>query len=202
MGFYDSIHSAIIDDTETQMFSDYEGDGDVNEGLQQHFYAKCNYSKVFNKYAQAYTESFKDQFNIPSLNFISLNSPREYNFETDKIECSVSRADIRRIYKDADKTLLALFVEENCTSRSGFWSFYSPDLKTWGYVDNWEYAQLALLLRFYFENHDNYDDHWEYGTMQSYESNGRVTQWLEESCPVIDRLYRIHNYLEARKERD
>lgn len=202
IGFYNSVHNDLIDDCENQLFTDHATGCTNNDGLQSRFYNKCDYSKVFTKYAQAYTESFKDEFNIPSLKFISLNSPREYNFSTDKIECSISRSDIRRIYKDADKALLGAFVEEHCTSRSGFSSFYSPDLKSWGYVDNWEYAQIALLLQFYFENHDNYSDDWEYEAMQGYECNGMITQWLEEACPIITRLYTISDYLESRKERE
>lgn len=201
-GFYDSVHNALIDDCENQLFTDYATGYSNNDGLQSHFYNKCNYSKVFNNYAKAYTESFKGDFDIPSLKFIELDSPREYNFATDKIECSISRDDIRRIYKQADKIKLSEFIELHCTSRSGFWSFYDPDLKTWGAVDNWEYAQLALLLRFYFEHHDNYNEYWEYDTMQEYASNGYIDNWLSAACPIFDRLYKIHDYLESRKERE
>lgn len=200
-GFYDSVHNSIIDDAESRLFTDRDTGTVNNEGLQSHFFNKYNYKKVYRDYSKAYTESFKREFNIPSLELISLNSPREYNFSTDEIECSTSRADIRRIYKEADKIKLADFVTEHCTSRSGFSSFYSPDLKSWGYVDNWEYAQLSLLLQFYFENHDNFHDYWEYETMQDYECNGYITQWLENACPIIDRLYKIHDYLQIRESR-
>ena len=200
-GFYDSVHNSIIDDAENMMFMDRDTGCINNDGLQSRFYMACNYKQVFTNYAKAYTDCFGVQFNIPSLKFISLNSPREYNFATDTVECSISRDDIRRIYKSINNQVLADFVELHCTSRSGFHSFYSPDVKTWGYVDNWEYPQLSLLLLCYFENHTNYDNHWEYETMAEHESNGYITQWLENACPIIDRLYRIHDYLMLRASR-
>lgn len=198
-GFYDSVHNTIIDCAESRLFEDMQGNN--NDGLQTRFCMNCKYTQVFTEYAKAYTSEFKDKFNIPSLKFISLESPRSYNYSTDKIECRISRADIRRIYKEADKAKSANFVTKHCTSRSGYSSFYSPDLKSWGYVDSWEYAQLSLLVQFYFENHDNFDDYWEYNTMQDYESNGYITQWLENACPIIARLYRIHDYLQIRESR-
>lgn len=200
-GFYDSIHNSLIDDAEGQLFSDYDGNGDINQGLLSRFINNVDYKKVFIGYARTYTESFKDDFNIPSLKFISLESPKSYNYSTDKIECSISRADIRRIYKNIDKKVLSDFVTEHCTSRIGFHSFYSPDLKSWGYVDNWEYAQLALLIQCYFENHHNYHDYWKYETMQEYEFNGFISSLLCEACPISARLYLIHDYLESRKSR-
>lgn len=200
-GFYDSVHNSIIDDAENQLFIDHETGADNNDGLQTRFYLACDYKQVFTNYARAYTQSFKDEFNIPSLEFISLNSPREYNFATDSIECSINREDIRAIYKSIDRAVLADFIKLHCTSRSGFSSFYDADVKTWGYVDNWEYAQLSLLLQCYFENHTNYSEYWEYETMAEHESNGYITQWLEDACPIIDRLYRIHDYLMLRASR-
>lgn len=200
-GFYNSVHNSIIDDAENQLFTDRDTDCTNNNDLQSHFYNKCDYKKLFTDYSKAYAESFRDEFNIPSLKFISLNSPREYNFSTDVIECSINRVDILKIYENADKTRLAAFVTEHCTSRSGFHSFYSPDFKVWDYVDSWDHAQLSLLLQFYFENHDNFNDDWEYETMQDYESNGYITQWLENACPIIGKLYKIHDYLQAREAR-
>lgn len=199
-GFYESAHSMLLDDAENYLFTDSDSENQ-NEGLINRFQCACNYNQVFTEYAKGYTKAFKDDFNIPSLKFINLHSPREYNFSTDKIECSISRADVRRIYKEADKSKLTYFVAQHCTSRSGFCSFYSPDLKDWGYVDNWEHAQLSLLVQFYFENHYNYDNDWEYDTMQRWECNGYVTQLLEQSCPIIDRVYKIHDYLQCRESR-
>lgn len=200
-GFYNSVHGATINDAEDMLFTDHDTGTTTNAGLQLHFYNKCDYKKVFTKYAKSYVESFKDDFNIPSLEFIRMDSPREYNFYTDKIECNISRADIRKIYNNADKVKLSEFIVEHCTSRSGFYSFYIPNLKSWGYVDNWEHAQLSLLVQFYFETHDNFNDDWEYNTMQNYESNGFITDYLENACPIIQRLYKIHDYLQVREER-
>ena len=102
-GFYNSVHSSIIDDAEDILFTDHDTGTINNAGLHLYFYNNCNYKKVFTEYAKAYAKSFKDEFDIPLLRFLSLESPRSYNYSTDKIECSISRADIRKIYKDANK---------------------------------------------------------------------------------------------------
>ena len=197
-GFYNSVHSMLLDNAENYLFTDSDSENQ-NEGLINRFRCACNYKQVFAEYAKAYVDCFSVQFDIPSLKFISLHSPKEYNFTTDTIECSIGREDIHRIYKSIDRVVLADFIELHCTSRSGFSSFYDADVKTWGYVDNWEYAQLSLLLRCYFENHTNYSEDWEWDTMQDYESNGYITQWLENACPIINRLYKIHDYLMIRE---
>lgn len=200
-GFYNSIHNDNIDQAENWLFTD--DDGENNESLQARFSDKCDYWKVYDNYARAYAKQFADDFKIKSLKFVELNSPREYNFSTDQIICSISRADLRAIYKATDRQKLTAHVKESCTSRSGFISFYSPDLKTWGHVDAWEQPQIKLLLEVYCEQETNAADFSDYELycMDGYSGNGYFETWLCDACPISDRLYKIHTYLQTHEAR-
>lgn len=200
-GFYNSIHNANIDDAENQLFTDRDTGTENNEGLQARFSDKCDYWKVYDKYARVYAEHFAEDFKIPSLKFVELDSPREYNYSTDVIVCSISRADLRAVYKSVDKKELADHVRENCTSRSGFMSFYDPDLSTWGYVDKWEMPQIKLLLDVHCAGEvGDFSEHEVY-CMESYSGNGYFDNWLSEACPISNRLFAIHDYLQIREAR-
>lgn len=201
LGFYESIHSANIDDAESRLFADRDTGTINNDGLQAQFSDKCNYSQVFKKYAVAYTEQFAEDFKIKSLKFVELNSPREYNFSTDQIVCSISRADLRAIYKATDRQKLTDHVREQCTSRSGFVSFYDPDLKTWGHVDAWKQPQIKLLLDVYCAGEVGDFSEYELYCMEKYQGNGYFDDWLCEACPISERLFTIHDYLQIREAR-
>jgi hypothetical protein len=198
-GFYNSIHNDNIDQAENQLFTNDNGEN--NDGLQARFNAKCNYSQVFKKYAKAYTEQLSEDFKIKSLKFIELDSPRFYNYSTDVIVCSISRADLRAIYKATDREKLTTHVRGQCTSRGGFISFYAADLKTWGYVDTWEQPQIKLLLDVYCEQFYKDFNEYECYCMDDHSGNGYFENWLCDACPMSDRLYKIHNYIQTREAR-
>lgn len=198
-GFYNSIHNDNIDQAENQLFTNDNGEN--NDGLQTRFNAKCDYWKVYDNYARAYAEQFAEDFKIKSLKFVELNSPKFYNYSTDIIICSISRADLRAIYKATDKQKLADHVKECCTSRSGFISFYNPDLKTWGHVDAWEMPQIKLLLDVYCSAEYRDFSDYELYCMDDYSGNGYFENWLLDACPISDRLFAIHDYLQAREAR-
>lgn len=202
-GFYNSIHNDNIEQAENQLFTDRDTGTESNDGLQARFNAKCDYWKVYDNYARAYAKQFADHFKIKSLKFVELNSPKFYNYSTDVIVCSISRVDLRAIYKATDRQKLTDHVRESCTSRSGFISFYDPDIKTWGQVDNWEMPQIELLLDVYCEQETDAADFNDYElySMDGYRGNGYFENWLCEACPISDRLFAIHDYLQTRDAR-
>ena len=200
-GFYNSIHNDNIEQAENQLFTNDNGEN--NDGLQVRFNAKCDYWKVYDSYARAYAKQFSEDFKINSLKFVELNSPKFYNYSTDIIICSISRADLRAIYKATNREKLTSHVKQECTSRSGFFSYYDPDLKTWGHVDAWEQPQIKLLLDVYCEQETDAADFNDYElySMDSYRGNGYFENWLCHACSISDRLYKIHNYLQTREAR-
>lgn len=83
------------------------------------------------------------------LTFAAMNSPREYNFETDRVFANVPLSVIRKLWAisrdDGHKTLTRVAAERH-TSRSGFCSFYSAAWADWGQVATWDHNQLETLL--------------------------------------------------------
>jgi hypothetical protein len=75
-----------------------------------------------------------------------LDSPREYNFATDRIFALISWADLRAVYKATGWDKLCAMAKERFTSRSGFISFYESDPKQWGKRQDWDHNQTGTLL--------------------------------------------------------
>ena len=120
-GFYHSEHSENIDYRVEQRIMDF------NE-----FEPKCididcdyiDYKKTHTNYCNAYLNKLSEELEI-NLTFIELNSPREYNFTTDKIVCSISNKDFKSLLDAYDTKELFNYIEEHSKSRDGFSSFYS-----------------------------------------------------------------------------
>ena len=108
-GFYHSEHSENIENNIEVYGYDWE---DVD------------YKKTNINYCKAFLNRLGEELQI-DLNFISLDSPREYNYTTDKIFCSISKEDFKTLLDDYDNKELFNYIEEHSKSRSGFTSFYS-----------------------------------------------------------------------------
>lgn len=202
-GFYDSLHDAEIDQATEQMFSDVETGCHRNEGLESALFNKCDFGAVHVSYATDYAGAFADEFKIQGLKFESLKSPKEYNFSTDVIFVQVPASEVARILAATDGKALADLVTEKFSHRSGFVSFYSPDLADWGPVEKWDHNQVGTLLEAYAnqETTDVFDSSAEVALMEKARSNGYIDGWIESATPGIERLYKIHDYLNARMAR-
>ena len=108
-GFYHSEHSENIDSKEEMYGYDWE---DVD------------YKKTHLNYCNSYLNRLSEELEI-DLTFIQLDSPREYNFTTDKIVCIISNKDFNALLDVYDTKELYNYIEEHSKSRDGFSSFYS-----------------------------------------------------------------------------
>mgnify|MGYP001343439304 CR=1 FL=1 len=201
-GFYNSLHDSEIDWTISQMFSDRATGNETNPGLESALFRNCDFRKVHTSYAADYCENFAEEFKLPSLKFESLDSPREYNFTTDRIFANIELSDLREALRRVDKSELANLAREKFTSRSGFMSFYNPDVNTWGDLATWDHNQCGTLLECLANNDcGDFDQYQEYNLMDRTRSNGYFENWIESATPNIQRLYKIHDYLETRAAR-
>jgi hypothetical protein len=108
-GFYESEHSQTIDN---------------NIEIFGYDWQKIDYKKTYVNYCKAYLNKLSEELKI-ELSFISLDSPKYYNFTTDKIFCSVSDEDFKTLLNEYDTKELFNYIEEHSKSRDGFTSFYS-----------------------------------------------------------------------------
>jgi len=109
-GFYHSIHSDILD-----IQIDYF---EINED-------NVNYKETCNSYCNEFINSLNDMLEL-NLKFIKIDSPKFYNFSTDKIEAEINENDFNKL-KDTylNSNEFIDYVNENSKSRSGFISFYN-----------------------------------------------------------------------------
>ena len=142
-GFYESF---ISDDIDYQIGQQIEWDCDIydlNEDEQQVLedsYLSVNRSYFYNQIAEDYTNFYIDALNEKlegfelKAKFNLLTSPREYNFETDRIFIEIEENHavdfIKHIVKNYKKELEKK-IEDRFESRSGFISFYKNSIDLW-----------------------------------------------------------------------
>ena len=125
-GFYDSIHSDIIDSQIEWYGSDDDGYYNWEDDL-------TNYEKTNKNYAEAYIEIIKkylfDNDVKVDMDFIEIDSPAYYNFATDliiiKILSKEHQKKIIKFVKSKFKNELAEYIKDTTTSRDGYMSFYT-----------------------------------------------------------------------------
>ena len=109
-GFYHSIHSDILD----IQIDYFEIDED-----------NVNYKETCNSYCNEFIDSLNDMLEL-NLKFIKIDSPKFYNFRTDKIEAEINENDFNKlkdIYLSSQEFID--YIDMNSKSRSGFISFYN-----------------------------------------------------------------------------
>lgn len=109
-GFYHSIHSELIDDR----IEYFEIDED-----------KVNYKETYNSYCIEFIDSINDMLEL-DLKFIQIDSPKFYNYSTDKIEAEINENDFNKL-KDTylNSNEFIDYVNENSKSYDGFISYYN-----------------------------------------------------------------------------
>lgn len=176
-GFYNTEFSAEIDfieEREAEYFEsdesadnyDFSGKLSASE-FGELMYWHTDYLKYFQYVAREYVDYFnewiKDEYDLDlGLTFEEMKSPREYNFETDKIYCTISEEKVLELFHkvndlDPDDKLNKV-IEDHLKSRSGFISFYSEFVRGWKNkpVLEWDYNELYMLLEFLIEGSNCY----------------------------------------------
>ena len=201
-GLYNSVHDDALDRALNQMFSNDRGD--PNDTLVQRAFDHIKWGAVHEAYAKAYAENFAAEFELPSMTFDELNSPREYNFVTDRIFVNVSIEDVESAFDRVTPLTLTAKAEEMFTSHSGFSSFYTPDWHSWGGLEEWDHNQLLCLFTALAEDHfgEDFDSWRQFDLMEQDQGNGQFDNWLFIGADAeLTRLDRIGYYLRQREER-
>lgn len=199
-GFYGSLHSEAIDHQEEQMFS--FDNGEVHQSLYERFYQHMDYTSLYERYAESYVEAISELTEL-ELEFDGLSYPREYNFTTDRIFASISRKSLAKVVRAVRGERLKKMAEEMFTSRSGFISFYSPDISEWGRVEDWDHNQILCALEAYFQylNHGN-SMHLEDQAIDLICEDGGLDQMIYNSAPAESiRALNVFEHLRRRQER-
>lgn len=188
-GFYESYHSQRIDDAMEQLTLDYYGEPipDLSSEVAEKLYFTCDYKKLHKLYVKDYVDEIASQTGL-AIEFESLNSPREYNFTTDRIFVHIELAEIERLYKELSAETLTTYVREHFTSRDGFSSFYDGDFSNWDDSDlsKWDHNELGAIIECWLEE-NNYGDEYLQFDLQEF-CNGEFDQWFQECIPNLSEI--------------
>ena len=126
-GFYESIHSYIIDD---------------NIELNEYDFEKVNYKDTFEIYAKDYIKILNQKLDT-NIIFKDLISPKFYNYSTDFINVEISKKDILKLFQyvrneDLKEEVINI-IKDSSTSKDGYVAFYN-------YNDYFKKDNLDLLL--------------------------------------------------------
>lgn len=202
-GFYSGAHDLEYD-REIESLADYyanETPDNIPDFLMDMARDSADFGNYCLEYAKDYAESFMQWLSFDGK-FESLESPKYYNFETDRVFVELTRDDIARAWRGVDKKRFAKLCRDRFTSRDGFISSYSPDWRTWGKLSAWDHNQLGALIQAFAETEQAGCWHFwnEVELMESFNCNGGAdsAMWQGEKA---DRFWKVFNYMVKRANR-
>jgi len=161
-GFYNSFISADIEneiDSLTQYYSESYELNDNDEQLLSNSFLSVNNNNFYNEICKDYVSFYINKFNERSKDFTLKGtykcfiSPKEYNFETDRVFIEIEENHcidfIKYIIKNYKKELDNK-IKERFTSRSGFSSFYKNSLDLWPKdYSEWDHNQIGTCFELF-----------------------------------------------------
>ena len=200
-GFYNTPHTAHIDHAEEQLFTDDSGEIPCQK-LYEMFWQNTSYKPVFNKYARAYVEALGEELGI-HFDYEEMDSPREYNFTSDRLFAKISRSDLARLLRAVRGKPLDSKIAEWFTSHSGFISYYPNHISHWPRIAEWDHNHVGCVLACYvdqLQGKQSLQD--EFSIAQDQISDDAIQGWLDEAAKGdAARALRINDYLRRRQER-
>jgi hypothetical protein len=203
-GFYDSLYSHAIDSEMENSIDYYYKEYELTEAQRDTLangYLEKNTSEFYYNVSKDYAESFIYEIEREtglSLNarFESMESPKEYNFQTDRLFIELPEASaiafvnyILENHKDEFRNLIA----QRFTSRDGFWSNYKNTLEAWGDPSEWDYNQLGTCFEIFEYLEQEIYEHSIYESI----SNGLVDTLSDAADKMLDKCLEKKEIREA-----
>lgn len=142
-GFYESVWSSVMDRYEEDEKGHLKDEYDADDGLLSDLYPTYEWYRKAEKqiaedYALMYFELIEQYLGIKfEYNNLVIQSPKEYNFATDRIFVDVEIEDWDELVKklvalsEPYKERVAKYIHDNHTSYDGFISFMDNDYAEW-----------------------------------------------------------------------
>lgn len=148
-GFYESVLDGMID-SEIEM--EMEGGGEDRPAKTWEEVDKvANYAAARLAITQEWVKAFAAETGL-EMEFESLDSPREYNFTTDRAFVHLPAFTLEKLEAARNSPEFAAILTEWFTSYDGFFSSYSPEIenKEWQKpLADWDHNQLSALIAGY-----------------------------------------------------
>lgn len=202
-GFYNSIHDTELEselEYSINVFAEETG-RDIPQELFNGMHGCINWPEVMQEYAEKYVGYFLHQFMIDG-EFSGMESPRFYNYSTDRVFAKITRASVANMWRRINKRLFSENCEKHFTSRDGFASSYSPDWKEWGRISEWDHNQIYMIVLTYAE-HESIMGHFdEYSVIEDMNGSGHIANAIHGNIDQSKRDYwAIYYYLIERAHR-
>ena len=137
--------------------------------MNEEQFDEIDWNKTNENISKFYLNYFKDELNdffksigVLSLEFIKVDSPKYYNYSTDKLVCDI-KIDKNVFIHELRKHNFdnwEQFLKDNFTSYDGFISFYPNTTMEWGELINEEIENdniiIETLLKFYLEENEEF----------------------------------------------
>jgi len=204
-GFYNSLYSYSIEGEIENSVEWYTEDYDLTEAQRDTLangYLEKNTSEFYYNVSKDYAEAFiyeieRDTGLSLNARFESIESPKEYNFKTDRLFIELPEASavafINYILENHREELEKL-IEQRFTSRSGFISHYENTLEAWGDPSEWDLNQLGTCFEiFEYLEGEIYDGHSIYESI----SNGLAETLSDAADKMLDRCLEKKQIREA-----
>lgn len=154
-GFYETFLSGLIDD---EIEQSVDHDGITLEECLDLYDASAASLAI----SRAWVEAFNEKTGL-SLRFESMQSPKEYNFTTDRVFVEIVSEDFAKLKVLIGGSVFKKVLKDKFTSYDGFASFYSsnPEDAEWQKpFDEWDHNQLEALIQTFVLSHitDNIKD--------------------------------------------
>lgn len=159
-GFYESWHSGALEDAQRSAM-DWEGTGDISDAFTPEQVEAVNsaldWQKACTEYARRYAEGACELLNeylggeTPAkieLEFESLESPRFYNYTTDRIFCKIPLLHLRALRVYAGDEYMQKALDARFTPCDGFSPFYTRNLAAWDEkpLDEYDHNEAGTVL--------------------------------------------------------
>lgn len=208
-GFYESALSAQVDSEIESIFN--TDDSGCNSNIPDEFYrANIDYSSIHAAQAREYTVQWLAAFHEATgikldAEYESFTSPREYNFETDRLFIHLTPLSVARLFEasEADNhKQLEIAIKDRFTSYDGFLSSYTTNIGAWLQkpVATWDHNELGTLLdavlAIHYDEKDIERDFSTWDLMENFQCNGGLNNAC--STPAIPQEF--FDFADAQRE--
>ena len=187
-GFYESIWASEIDREEEQYLEHLteEHDLDVSD-ISEFAWRHTIYSRAHTHVAEHFVPYFEHFINEGlglsiKLTYNDMSSPREYNFETNKIYVELSYEDALILARRVGRNALRKAAKDMFTSRDGFISFYRNDPAEWGRLRGWDHNHLYCLFQAAVDLID--DEDYEFGIADDMSGAGDFSTAYDKALDI------------------
>lgn len=218
-GFYGSWYSSEVDHVEEREAENLAETDTAEQpeelridaaAYSQILFDVTDYSAAYREIAEKYVPSFdalvSEAIDLPlGLEFEKMDSPKEYNFSTDRIYAHIALETVQALFNRLKPGTLAEVIRERFTSRSGFISHYSNDAAEWTEkpLDEWDHNELGTLLIAAMRDADMGDD-WDYSVFNSmaegedfYTAHSNAVDWTKFEERVTEKREEMAEELRA-----